>query len=575
MHLKNKNTAYSIRRLFRKYFLILLICTSGVLLFFCTMFIQTNSRQITYQTNTAANYYKYSLENEMDNAMQFGQKLCYSDLSFKMLTLANISGSDKVQYLYQVNQALERQVAPYESIFVFNRNRSVSTSAFGSSILINDSQYTYSLKENLRAYWLGSNAPKFNKWILFQDQHHSVMMAAQSFNHVFICTVIDLDRFDFLNYNNSKYMDFGFFNNHRVLSNSKVLNKLHLNLEDLKKEKRNSFFQNHNVKTVLIGGTDIHMFCIFHTDNMWSYTRITVILLILLAIITCLLLVYILYHLNRIVIYPLDQINAATKHLEQNDSSYFVNGADTNIVEYQNINHALANLIDQKISLTHKKQAEAFAKDHARLQYYQLQTSSHFLINCLKSLFHMLENSEYEKMQCMIIAFSNHLRYVFHDNLKFVTLEAELAEVNDYYNMIMLDRITPIILNQDIDASLFHYGVPSLIIQTFLENTSKYNKQSDNLLLFDIQITRSELEGSPVMQLQISDNGVGYSKEMLDQLNSSENDLFAKEHVGISNLKHRIALIYKTNFQFAFYNKPKGGACALIYLPLLEHPRNH
>lgn len=182
----------------------------------------------------------------------------------------------------------------------------------------------------------------------------------------------------------------------------------------------------------------------------------------------------------------------------------------------------------------------------------------------------MLENKEYKKMQNMIIAFSNHLRYIFHDNLKFVTLRSELAEVNDYYNIIMLDRGTPIILNTKVDDSLLKYSVPSLIIQTFLENTSKYNKQSDNLLIFDVNITPAELDGIPVMQIKISDNGIGYSQEILNQLNGTENDLFAKEHVGISNLKHRIALIYKSNFQFAFYNKPNGGACALIYLPLLE-----
>ena len=66
----------------------------------------------------------------------------------------------------------------------------------------------------------------------------------------------------------------------------------------------------------------------------------------------------------------------------------------------------------------------------------------------------------------------------------------------------------------------------------------------------------------------LSDNGTGDSEEVLERLNSSENDLFATKHVGISNLKHRIALIYKTDYQFAFYNKPSGGACGLIYLPI-------
>ena len=567
-----KKPSYSISNLFNKYFFILFICTTGVLLFFCVMFIRTSFQMITYNADTVMDYYKYTLENEMDDAIQFGQKLCYSDISFKMLAISDLTGSDKVLYQYNINQSLKRQVAPYECIFIFNKDLSVSASASGSSYKFYDSQLTYQLKEDLRSYWLNNQSPQFNKWILFKDKNNSVIMAAQEYKNVFICTTIGLDKFDLLKYNssNNNYMEFGFFNKDEVLSNASILSDLDISIVDLQKAKTNSFFRNHYLKTVSIDGTDISMFFVFQTNNMWSFTKISVILFIFIAVITCLMLIYFINFLNRIVVYPLDQINAATKHLEQNDSSHFINNSDSNIIEYQNINNALANLIDQKISLDNKKREEAFEKDHARLQYYQLQTSSHFFINCLKSLFHMLENKEYKKMQNMIIAFSNHLRYIFHDNLKFVTLRSELAEVNDYYNIIMLDRGTPIILNTKVDDSLLKYSVPSLIIQTFLENTSKYNKQSDNLLIFDVNITPAELDGIPVMQIKISDNGIGYSQEILNQLNGTENDLFAKEHVGISNLKHRIALIYKSNFQFAFYNKPNGGACALIYLPLLE-----
>lgn len=570
---KKRNTAFSIRGLFNKYFLILFLCTSCVLLFFCVMFLRTTSQQIDYHAKTVTDYYKYSLENEMSNAIEFGQKLCCSDISFKMLTLPNLAGSDKVLYLYNVKQALKRQVAPYQAIFIFNQDQSISSYAAGSSFTLLDSPYLYHLKENLRSYWLENQTPQLNKWILFQDDNYSVIMAAQKINNVFISTIIDLNKFDLLKYNgpNDNYMEFGFFNDNEVLSNSTVLSELNVSINDLVKAKSNSFFNNHYLKTVSLDGTDISMFVIFQNNTMWSFAKISVILFIAIAFISCITLIYIIYRLNKLLIYPLKRINAATKHLEQNNSSHFINNTDSNIIEFHNINQALANLMDQKISLDNKKNAEALAKDHARLQYYHLQTSSHFFVNCLKSLYSMLANHEYEKMQRMIIAFSNHLRYVFHDNLKFVSLKSELAEVNDYYNIIMLDRITPIILDINVDDSLLQYAVPSLTIQTFLENTSKHNKQSDKLLIFDVNITQADLDGLPVMQIQISDNGSGYTHEVLDQLNRSENDLFKMEHVGISNLKQRIGLIYKSNYRFAFYNKPNGGACALIYLPLVEH----
>ena len=182
----------------------------------------------------------------------------------------------------------------------------------------------------------------------------------------------------------------------------------------------------------------------------------------------------------------------------------------------------------------------------------------------------MLLLQEYEKMQRMILAFSNHLRYIFHDNLKVVPLRYELDEVNDYYNIILLDRSKPILLMQKVDDTLSDFPVPPLLIQTFLENSIKYNTQSSKLLCFSIQIEKIQLDNGPFVLFKLTDNGIGYEQSMLEKLNCEESDLYEDYHVGITNLKKRIQLIYKSDFQLTFYNEPTGGACTLIYLPLLE-----
>jgi sensor histidine kinase YesM len=538
------------------------------------MFISTTSEQMSDNAGSAMNFYVYTLQSEMSAVTTFEQKLCYSDNSFQLLTMKSLKDTDKVILQYNVLEMLKRNVSPYESIFIFNKNRSISMCAYGSSFSSNGSQYIYQLKDNLRDYWFAQEQSQFGTWITFQDEHHSVIMKAFKVNDLYVCAALDLEKFDLIKYSNSEYasLSYGFFDSEKILTNTDYFSEMGITIDDLKNTMRTPFFSDYIVKTSPIENSDISIACIVASNYMYSFAKTSVIIFILIALVTCTIIIYIFYSFNKILIYPLNQINAATNHLEQNDSSPFINNNDSNIIEYQNINHALANLIDQKLALNNEKQLETFEKDHARLQYYNLQTSSHFFVNCLKSLYNMLGNKEYEKMQRMIIAFSNHLRYVFHDNLQLVSLESELQEVNDYYNIILLDRKSPMILNSQVDYQLNKYPVPSLLIQTFLENTVKYNKQSDNLLIFDIKINPAELEGEPVMQIHLSDNGIGYSPEVLEKLNSSENDLFAKKHVGISNLKHRIALIYKTNYQFAFYNIPSGGACVLIYLPLLEIP---
>jgi sensor histidine kinase YesM len=534
-----------------------------------------NARQMSNTVESAMNWCVYTLENEMQDVTLFEQKLCYSDNSFQLLTMKNLPDSQKVMLQYNVTEMLNRQVSPYECIFVFNKDYSRSMTAYGSSFTHNGPTYVYRVKEDIRNYWFQADKEKFNTWITFQSGDHTILMKAFKVRELYVCTTIDLDNFSLTNNRNSddNELIYGFFDDKQILSNKEYFLNNKISIDDIKKDWNGiQFFSKNYIKTSPIQGTDIQLCYIYGSNDMWRLAQITVLAFIGIAIVICLVIIYIFYFLKSIMLYPLEQINATTTHLEQNNASLFLANSDSNIIEYQNINHALANLIDQKIALSTERERESYEKDHAKLQYYYLQTRSHFFVNCLKSLYNMLENKEYEKMQLMIIAFSNHLRYVFHDNLKLVSLESELLEVNDYFKIILLDRVSPLILNQQIDESLNKYQVPSLLIQTFLENTAKYNKQSDQLLIFDIKITAATLNDVPVMQIHLSDNGVGYTPELLEQLNSGKNDIYAKEHVGISNLKHRIALIYKANYQFAFYNNPTGGACALIYLPLLDAP---
>ena len=100
----------------------------------------------------------------------------------------------------------------------------------------------------------------------------------------------------------------------------------------------------------------------------------------------------------------------------------------------------------------------------------------------------MLENRQIDKMKLMIIAFSNHLRYLFHDNISTVPLFYELREIEDYYQILSLDSGKIFLLDVDVEESLKEYSVPPLIIQSFLENSFKYNNGKRGMVVFSVKI---------------------------------------------------------------------------------------
>ena len=71
-------------------------------------------------------------------------------------------------------------------------------------------------------------------------------------------------------------------------------------------------------------------------------------------------------------------------------------------------------------------------------------------LNCLKNISSLVENKQYDTVLRMIIAFSKHIRYVFHDNEKMVSIQSELEEVDSYYRICQLRSARPIILEKKV-----------------------------------------------------------------------------------------------------------------------------
>ena len=275
--------------------------------------------------------------------------------------------------------------------------------------------------------------------------------------------------------------------------------------------------------------------------------------------------------LRQLLIYPLQEIAAMSRQSE--DPAVPAEPAilpSRHYQEYSDIKNALLALRDHIITLENERNKKEQAREHALLQYFQLQTRSHFFLNCLKSLYSMLENEEHVRMKNMILSFSSHLRYVFHDTLSLVSLEDERKETNDYHRIISMDSSILLILEEEIPSELLSYQVPPLTIQTFLENSYKYSGRKDAPLLFTVQAQTVPYHDRMYLQIRCSDNGRGYDPSVLEKINGEMDDDFDQYHVGINNLKRRMAILYKNDFQMAFYNQPGGGACSVIYVPVTE-----
>lgn len=214
-----KKAPYSLRKFLYRYFLVLFSCTSVILILYCIIMVNSYFTQMRYNTSATIDYYSQSLETEMNKCASFQQKLCYSDQSFQLLTLKNLQDTEKVVLQYNVTEMLKRQVTPYESIFMFDKEQKVSAAVSGESFFHDGPRYIYQLKDLLRAYWLDNTHTDYNRWLLFEEGYHPVLMKALKVRDIYVCTVIDLENYEFLEYNEPDFnsIQFGFFSDDKLV----------------------------------------------------------------------------------------------------------------------------------------------------------------------------------------------------------------------------------------------------------------------------------------------------------------------------------------------------------------------
>ena len=509
----------------------------------------------------------------LEDLTLYNQYLYSDNIDFMILSSRadNISDPEKVVREYNLRNSIQNRVPDTGAIFVFNKTKSVYFYWYGSNFLGGDvTKENIDLMKRIGDHLMAANQSELMHWMVYPDDENVLLMNTYRLRDMYVCSILDLDGFIRTHTSSTETSEYAFFTKDRILTNLEYTTNEGITLDRIINVDDNLFknlFAGNIIRSDYYGAFGIGLAGIMSMEEVWGYLRVSVIL-VLVAIIIISALFFVIYSfISRLLIYPLNQITNASSKLAGSDAEETGLQDQDDLIEFSTIRVALNRLVAQKVNLEQENISKTRDKEHALLQYYQLQTRSHFFLNCLKSLYNMSEQGEMEKMKVMILAFSNHLRYIFHDNLLLVTIRSELAEAQDYYQIIQMDRANPFLLNLEVDESLLDYKVPPLVVQTFLENSYKYNSGNKKFLRFHVQIDQIEMEKKPYIRLRLSDNGIGYGKDVLKKLSETD-EQFEQYHIGISNLRRRMTLIYQDDYQMAFFNGVGGGAHSLIYLPM-------
>lgn len=239
------------------------------------------------------------------------------------------------------------------------------------------------------------------------------------------------------------------------------------------------------------------------------------------------------------------------------------------IVELEEMEDKINGMIQTAGELSQRVYEANLEESRMRLQNYQLQLKPHFYLNCLKSMYACLENGDKIKVKAFILQLADYLRMRFQDAPITKTLGEELELVNTYCYLQTMLLEDPFLCTITVEEPEKQWEIPSFCIQTLVENSTKYAKESGKILIVDIKARLVNEDDRQYLLIKISDNGNGFEEGLLKLFNSEDISIKSSdaEHIGINNLRYRFKMLYGNQGKLVFYNALAGGAVVELMIP--------
>ncbi len=298
--------------------------------------------------------------------------------------------------------------------------------------------------------------------------------------------------------------------------------------------------------------------------TIFTFMNVIHMLLFLLTFSTLIVAWFAYRYIKENILLPLQRLAGTMDEVSRGnwDSAY---DHGSRLEEIQRVDEAFNVMVSEIKKQKILSYEQIIEKQKAQMQYLQLQLKPHFYLNGLKTLNMLAMEGDTEKTQNLIMHLSYHLRYLLQVNRMLVPLASEVDYTKNYGKIQSEMYGRGIVINWNIRGDVDNIPVPTLCIQTFVENSFKYAMPKDggSGLEITVKIYELETQNGKFIDITVRDNGAGYPLPILEDINAESKE--ESISVGINNLKRRCLFIYGGREEYNFYNSD--GAVSELVLP--------
>lgn len=316
---------------------------------------------------------------------------------------------------------------------------------------------------------------------------------------------------------------------------------------------------------VLVGGTVILS---VYPGTLWDNSRTMQALLVLDSALCVVLVVLLLIMLRRDVAVPTNALLRANHALAEGDTGYRLDAATASSSEFKVLYDSFNEMAEQIVQLRIQAYDLKIQEEKNKLTMLRAQIRPHSFLNAITTISNMTYMNKPEEIRSYISSFAKFIRYMLNVSASWTTVEEESQQIVNYLKMQQNRFPESVTFVVDCPAELAQKRIPFLMLYTLVENSIKHAMSLYEPMDITIRCRRVETGDFRGICLTEEDNGVGFPQDVLDKLqDASTNVLNTKEHLGLSNVRYTMHLVYGRDDLLRVSNREGGGAHVELWIP--------
>ena len=273
------------------------------------------------------------------------------------------------------------------------------------------------------------------------------------------------------------------------------------------------------------------------------------------------------WSLSKSIYTPIKKLHDVTTTITKNDLRALM--TSDNVDEITELGMSFNIMIGKIKELLDSKIKEQENLKKAELRALQAQINPHFLYNTLDTIIWMAESKQTDDVVKIVTALSSFFRISLSKGMDWITIGEEVERTRNYLTIQQMRYRDILDFRIEVDDEVLEYTILKLILQPLVENALYHgikNKRQGGTI-----VVRARCKNKDEVQLEVQDDGIGFTPEKLAQLRADldddSGDIKLESGFGIGNVNRRIRLYYGKPYGLTIESTYNSGTRVTLVIP--------